>query len=765
MRLAINRVIRINQPWPGKDIAPVLFTIVEVWNSKVVLCAQDHDAPKKPFPHVIGAPLKYKVTDELGEKFEDLRAWSKLEVINNDFENDPARLWFSKLRLAQDKQKYELKLQLKTYEKTKADAQRNFDIIKAFEYQKSWELNSFKKLVNGLEPNVDRQQVKDNRYLYFTNQITKDAFKAFTTHFQKLSTAKLRRLLARYYAFGQSFESCIPRHHGASKRNLAIRPNDLNDAIKRFPSGRGMPSLFGSTVTDEHAYKMKLFVKSLVRGEYYTITKLTDMFNERMAVSENQETGDLEVARNKLISSRQFERLFYEEIGGTEGYKKLKQGYKGFKNNESIGTGSALSQALFATHQYEVDVTDLDVYLTFEYLVDEVKTIGRPYLVLVTDRATSMIVGFHLTLDPPTEKDIAFALYVSLCNKVEFFKQFDIEIGEDDWPCHHVPTYYVFDNGKENKEALLDRLTQGQCETLGIEYAESYMGKQKATVERAFGSLNSRLVHRLKGAVIKSVAKANQHASKKATFSMNDLYYLLVKLIIIMNNDNRVEERLNGQHLRNNVTPTPRDLWLFDINRQLNGGETSDPVKALKVLLPRTKATIHKFEVKISEGLTYVCHDPAFRKFHQRVYSQHGEGRYEIEVMWFPSNVSHIWLSEPNICAHVLEFELTEGSKKSELMSFNEHIELLRQLKLNRKKSNKKRHENGALIQGEVSRIERENKHDRKNMANMRGKAPAKDFSKYRIINSKAESIRHGNVIRNAFREDKSIQENSMERQ
>ncbi|MBZ2163330.1 hypothetical protein [Alteromonas stellipolaris] len=727
MRLAINKIILIKDPLPGENVPAIHYTIVTVSANQIVLCLQDMKRPKRPFVHNIGEPIPFAVYND-GEAMKHFKNWKSIEVIDNNFHNAKSVIWFNKLKLAQNNQKFDFNEQYKRYIKNKESTQNKLEVVEAFEYQSNWDLNCFGELKNGLTPVRTLKQKKDNRYLYFTKIIGKKEMKAFLKHYKGLSYASFLRMLYRYYAFGQSFEALLPEYHGASERNKALRPQNAEMALIKFPNGRGAKSTFNKVVNDVDTEFMKEFIKSLQGRQYFSMASLLDEYNGKYGIYFDDEQREFIPIRENMLTYRQFQRLFIEVLGGEDKYQQLKKGRKGFTNDDAVGTGSALSQAVTAAYQYEVDATYVDLYLTSKYSVDEVKVMKRVWLIGVVDKATSMTAGYYLTLRSPTEEDICLALYNAFTDKVDFCRKYGVEIEYDDWPCHHIPTSILFDNGNENKESLLDRIVQEKLPILTIELAESYQGKQKGTAERKFGSFNTKAFHRLAGAVLKKVPKAAQHASKKAIFTLDDLNHILIHTILDLNNISEVEDRLKGQHLDSGVRPHPRDIWVHDINRELNGGEVATPSKVLETLLPRQTALIYQHSIKLQGvDISYVSHSAAFRRFHQRAFSTHGDGVYELEVMVLPNNLSFIWLKDDQISPDIIEFELAERSKKYEQKSIEEHLNIMDELREVRRASAEKKLKSGAVQAARINRIKQKNKLINKDLKPLRGKAPVTD--------------------------------------
>ena len=750
MRLAINKVIFIKDPLPGENLPAIHYTIVDVSTNQIVLCLQDKKRPKRPFMHNIGDPIPLFVYNDGEKPLQYFKNWKSIEVIENNFHNTESVKWFNKLKLAQDKQNFDYNEQYERYIKNKESTHNKLEVVKAFEYQRNWDLNCFGELKNDLDPVNTLKQKKDNQYLYFNRFIGKKEVEAFLNHYEGLSYASFLRML--YYAFGQSFEALLPEYHVASKRNKALRPQNAEMALIKFPTGRGAKSIFNKVVNDDDFEFMKAFIKSLHGRQDFSMASLCDDYNGEYGTYFDDEEQKFIPIRENMLTYRQFQRLFIEALGGKDKYIQFKKGRKGFKNDDAVGSGSALSQAVTAAYQYEVDATRVDLYLTSKYSMGEVKATIRPWLIAVVDKATSITAGYYLTFRSPTEEDICMALYNAFTDKVEFCRKYGVEIEYDDWPCHHIPTSILFDNGNENKESLLDRVVQQKLAILSIELAESYQGKEKGTAERKFGSFNTKTIHRLSGAVFKKAPKAAQHASKKAIFTLDDLNHILIHTILDLNNNSQVEDRVKGQHIMNGVLPHPRDLWVHDITRELNGGEVATPSKVLETLLPRRTALIYQHSIKLKgEDISYVSHSPAFRRFHQRAFSMHGDGVYELEVMVIPNNLSFFWLIDDQISPDIIEFALAEGSKKYELKSIEEHLAIMDGLREVRRDTAEKKLESGAIQSARTNRIKQKNKLMNKGLKPLRGKAPVTDTEANTKIDIAALDRDNMQMVRSGF--------------
>lgn len=122
--------------------------------------------------------------------------------------------------------------------------------------------------------------------------------------------------------------------------------------------------------------------------------------------------------------------------------------------------------------------------------------LGRPWITSAIDRCTRMIVGFHISIEPPSSLTIAACLRNAIAPKNYMLAQRP-HIGHE-WPCWGVPCLVVVDNALENKaEFLLEA-----AEEIGfhIHFAPSRTPEYKGKIERWHGTLGMNFSDLLPGA-------------------------------------------------------------------------------------------------------------------------------------------------------------------------------------------------------------------------------------------------------------------------
>lgn len=95
---------------------------------------------------------------------------------------------------------------------------------------------------------------------------------------------------------------------------------------------------------------------------------------------------------------------------------------------------------------YQMDATQADIYLVSRH--DRSKVIGRPYVYLAVDTATQLIAGLYVGLECD-ESAVMLCLANAAQDKVEYCREYGIEIDSSQWPSLGLPHEIITDKGNE----------------------------------------------------------------------------------------------------------------------------------------------------------------------------------------------------------------------------------------------------------------------------------------------------------------------------
>nr|WP_315492828.1 Mu transposase C-terminal domain-containing protein [uncultured Pseudomonas sp.] len=176
--------------------------------------------------------------------------------------------------------------------------------------------------------------------------------------------------------------------------------------------------------------------------------------------------------------------------------------------------------------RWEIDHTPLDVMT-----VDPVtgRMIGRPFLSVVLDRYSRMIMAYWLHFAAPNTESVLRVIERAISPKASWLAKFPKVINE--WPARGLPLRIVPDNAAEfHADNLVIAFTE-----MGIEimFPRSRGPQMKGAVERFFRTLNMGLIHTLPGTTFSNVKERGDYIPEKhACLTLQALESALIKWIV-----------------------------------------------------------------------------------------------------------------------------------------------------------------------------------------------------------------------------------------
>jgi putative transposase len=162
----------------------------------------------------------------------------------------------------------------------------------------------------------------------------------------------------------------------------------------------------------------------------------------------------------------------------------------------------------------QVDHTVVDIIL-----VDSIhrQSIGRPWLTLLIDVCSRMILGFYISFDPPGNLSLGLCLAHAFMPKEKWLAGFGINTK---WPCWGLPRTIHADNAKEFRGTML----QKACQEYGVNLEWRPVAKPRygAHIERLLGTLNEE-IHGLAGTTFSGIDEKGEYDSDgEATMSLDE---------------------------------------------------------------------------------------------------------------------------------------------------------------------------------------------------------------------------------------------------
>ena len=163
----------------------------------------------------------------------------------------------------------------------------------------------------------------------------------------------------------------------------------------------------------------------------------------------------------------------------------------------------------------QIDHTPVDIIIVDSY---HRQPIGRPWVTFSIDIYTRCIVGFCLTLEPPSATSVGLCLAHIVSNKQEWLEHIGVDV---QWPMAGKPKIIHVDNGTEFHSEALKR----GCEVHGIQinYRPVAQPHYGGTVERVIGTM-MKMVHSIPGTTFSNIAQRGKYDSEKsAVLTLSEL--------------------------------------------------------------------------------------------------------------------------------------------------------------------------------------------------------------------------------------------------
>lgn len=214
----------------------------------------------------------------------------------------------------------------------------------------------------------------------------------------------------------------------------------------------------------------------------------------------------LRVPSRKAITARVKARPAREVAAKREGHKAVRERYL-----PVVGS----LEAHWPLSLIQMDHTLVDVIVVDS---ETRAPIQRPWLTLAIDVCTRCVVGFHLSLEPPSATSVALCLTHAALSKESWLAERSIDVA---WPVRGIPERLHLDNAKEFRSEALKR----GCEQYGIaiDYRPVRTPHYGGHIERLIGTMMGK-VHLLPGTTFSDVrAKGDLDPEKTAAMTLDEV--------------------------------------------------------------------------------------------------------------------------------------------------------------------------------------------------------------------------------------------------
>lgn len=327
--------------------------------------------------------------------------------------------------------------------------------------------------------------------------------------------------------------------------------------------------------------------------------------------------------------------------------------------------GSARKYAIGPGH-FEIDSTGFQIQLVSRR--NGRNLISKPWVYLVTDVFSGLIVGYLVTLENPSWAALSMCLHNCFNDKAPTFARLGLPFSQEVWPCQHLPISLradrfelISNNGHRFPESMIR-----------VEVTPSRVPQAKGTVEGLNAQIkNNRTKDRygLVGLYNKFRERGETDGKDRAALTLQAFEKILV-LIILDLNMRPVRAARIPDDADPKVVKSRMDLWRWGLKHR--AGYTTHPSTnfSYEYLLARSeRATISPVGISF-QGELYVC--DKLREFGM-VQSAPHKGR-PIVITYHANFAGEIFFEGADKRWHsVSNIDATVGSRGLSFREMSEH--------------------------------------------------------------------------------------------
>nr|WP_286674435.1 DDE-type integrase/transposase/recombinase [Clostridium sp. ZBS14] len=367
---------------------------------------------------------------------------------------------------------------------------------------------------------------------------------------------------------------------------------------------------------------------------------IKDFFSEDYRVDKGVKKPIIKT-RNEIPTFNQFrywfnkERNIKKEISTRISAKKYEQ------TGRSI-IGSSTKEALGPASLYQIDATIADIYICSSFNRNWI--IGRPVIYNVMDVFSREIVGISISLEGPSWIGAMAALANCVSNKVEFCKEYDVDIKEEEWPVHYRPDAILADRGElegKNIENLINGLG------VKIQNTPPYRAELKGVIEQHFNIINNQRIQPfLPGAIDPDTRERGDRDYRlDAKLNIKEFTQIIIKCVLYHNNNHILKSYSREEMMiEDDILSVPINLWNWGINNRSGRLRYIEEEIVKLNLMPSDMAIVTARGIQF-KGVFYACSAALKEKWFEKARRN---GTWKIEVSYDSRNMNFLYIKKDN---------------------------------------------------------------------------------------------------------------------
>ena len=362
--------------------------------------------------------------------------------------------------------------------------------------------------------------------------------------------------------------------------------------------------------------EIEILIKRIIDSYYLTIQKPSVQSVVDKVLAECKKMNIIaphsNTIRNRIESISEYEKL-------------KKQGSKSIARTRYEPTPNKF-EADYPLQLIEIDHTPCDIILVDD---EHRLPIGRPWITVAIDIYSRMIVGYYLSMNPPSVTSVGMCVSNTILPKDTLLAKFDVNAN---WNVWGFPETIHVDNGADFRADAVKKA--GLAHGINIEFRPVGRANFGGHIERVIGTLMHE-IHNLPGTTFSNIKQRGEYDSDaNASMTFFEFEKWLVTFIT----------KIYHKRVHNSLSLTPEQQWeegLFGDENSI--GFIQKPSSNSTIILdflPIYERTIQKNGVNI-DGLNYYDH-----VLRAKINQTENGKKKQFIFKRDPRDISYVWFYE-----------------------------------------------------------------------------------------------------------------------
>lgn len=445
----------------------------------------------------------------------------------------------------------------------------------------------------------------------------------------------ISRFLNLFWTYGQDRNAFLPAYSNSGGRGKQRTAKHAS---------LGAPKLSNTlAVTKSEKYILKQSDKEKIRKilkKHFLKPfglNLKQTYDEFLRTYYSEEIREADACRRPPLvpSVRQF-RYWNEKLFTANDLMQSRTTESDYLLNKRGLLGSSTDKFSIPGSCFEIDATVADIHIVSS--IGKQYALGRPTIYSIVDRASRMIVGFHVSLYHASWRAARQALVNCFLPKAEYCRHYGIVISDVEWPCAHIPQRLMCDNGEMiglKPQNLLVPFTE-------LQFAPAYRPDFKGIVEQRFNILNKDLLHGLLGTTRGgTIVRGMRDPRKDSIYTLREVTKLLIKAVLEHNK--KIFEglaRSSSLLIENDLPPTPINFWNIHLREHKHAAKRADFQEVIARLMFPAVVSMTREGIEY-KGMYYSCDEMVEKNLASLARTN---GRWKLDARIDENTTDHIFV-------------------------------------------------------------------------------------------------------------------------